>query len=87
MVKVLEEFLVMFIEENGGWLNVKKILVVIIDNKLDSFGDDIEDVVVLVREVGIWVILVGFDRVDRGELDKMIVVEEDVLILLDSDMV
>lgn len=83
----MEEFLVMFIEENGGWLNVKKILVVIIDNKLDSFGDDIEDVVVLVREVGIWVILVGFDRVDKGELDKMIVVEEDVLILLGSDMV
>lgn len=87
LVKVFGEFIVMFIEDNGGCFSVKKILVVIIDNKLDSDDDDIKDVVIFVKEFGIWVILVGFDKVDKVEFDKMILVDEDVLIFLDDKIV
>ena len=85
LAKALEESSAMFTEENGGRPNAKKILVVIIDNKSDSSGDDTEDAAALVREAGIRVIPVRLDRADRGELDKTTAVEEDVLTPPDSD--
>ena len=85
LAKAIEESPAMFTEENGGRPNAKKILVVIIDNKSDSTGDDTEDAAAVVREAGIRVIPVGLDRADRVELDKTTAVEEDVLTPPDSE--
>ena len=79
LAKALEESPTMFTEENGGRPSAKKILVVIIDNKLDSEDDDIEDAASLVKELGIRVIPVGLDKADKVELDKTTPVDEDVL--------
>jgi len=79
LAKALEESPAMFTEENGGRPSAKKILVVIIDNKLDSNDDDIEDAASLVKELGIRVIPVGLDKADKVELDKTTAVDEDVL--------
>lgn len=79
LAKSLEEASVMFTEENGGRPNAKKILVVIIDNKSDSTGDEIEDAASLAKEAGVRVIPVGLDKADQGELDKTTPVDEDLL--------
>ena len=79
LAKALEESSTMFTEENGGRPSAKKILVVIIDNTLDSEDDDIEDAASLVKELGIRVIPVGLDKADKVELDKTTPVDEDVL--------
>lgn len=79
LAKALEESPAMFTEENGGRPSAKKILVVIIDNKSGSTGDDIEDAASFVKELGIRVIPVGLDKADQVELDKTTTVDEDVL--------
>lgn len=79
LAKALEESPAMFTEENGGRPSAKKILVMIIDDKLDSDDDDIEDAASLVKELGIRVILVGLDKADKVELDKTTTVDGDVL--------
>lgn len=79
LVKALEESPAMFTEENGGRPSAKKILVVIIDDKLDSNDDDIKDAASLVEELGIRVIPVGLDKADQVELVKTTPVDEDVL--------
>lgn len=79
LAKSLEESPVLFKAENGGRPNAKKILVVIIDNKSDSTGDEIEDTASLVKEAGVRVIPVGLDKADQMELDKTTTVDEDVL--------
>lgn len=84
LAKSLEETPAMFSEENGGRPNAKKILVVIIDNKSDSTGDEVEDTASLVKEAGVRVIPVGLDKADQVELDKTTTVEEDVLTLPDD---
>ena len=85
LANALEESPAMFTEENGGRPSAKKILVVIIDNKLDSDDDDIKDAASLVKELGIRVIPVGLDKADKVELDKTTPVDEDVLTPSDDE--
>ena len=80
LAEALEDSPKIFKEESGGRAEAKKILVLITDNKSDSFADDVEDAASKVIDEGIRVIAVGLDKADKVELDQTTPVGEDVLV-------
>ena len=77
--KSLGEAKGMFIEDNGGRVTAKKVLVVFIDDKSSSKDNDMEDSVRVLEDAGIRVIPIGLDQAEKAELETLTLVEEDVL--------
>ena len=77
--KSLGEAKGMFIEDNGGRVTAKKVLVVFIDDKSSSKDNDMEDSVRVLEDAGVRVIPIGLDQAEKAELETLTLVEEDVL--------